>query len=137
MDPHHAAQVLDSIVDSLKQNPSQFHFNVNVSATGMSATSHGGGIGAIGIAQGGGTGIHASASMNDAQIHIAQSKADGAINEECQLLLDTLSEIAKEFRAKSPNKSKLKRMYESIKGTWVPGIITSVVGNLITLALLS
>jgi hypothetical protein len=137
MHPHHAAQVIESIVESLKNNPNQFQFNVHVSATGMTATSQGGGVGAIGIAQGGGTGIRATASTNDAQIQIAQRKADVAINEEFQSLLNALSEIAHEMRAESPDQSKVKRIYESLKGKWIPGVITSVVGNLITYAFLS
>ena len=136
MHPHHAAQVVESIVESLKNNPNQFHFNVHVSATGMKAVSHGG-IGAIGIAQGGGTGIHATVSMNDADVNIAQQKADAAINEQCQSLLNALSELAQELRAEKPDQSKVKRIYESLKNTWVPDVITSVVGNLITLAVLS
>jgi hypothetical protein len=137
MHPRHAAHVIESIVDSLKSNPNQFQFNVHVSATGMTATSHGGGVGAIGIAQGGGTGIRASASMDDAQIQIAQRKADTAINEQYQSLLNALTEIAHELKTESPDESKIKRIYESLKGKWVPGVITSVVGNLITYAFLS
>jgi len=137
MHPHHAAQVIESIVDSLKRNPDQFQFNVKVSVTGMTAISHNGGVGAIGIAQGGGTGIRATASMNDAQIQIAQRKADAAISEEYQSLLNSLSEIAQELKTELPDQSKVKRIYESLKGKWIPGVITSVVGNLITYAFLS
>jgi len=137
MRPHHAAQVIESIVDSLKGNPEQFQFSVNVSVTGMAASAHGGDIGAIGIAQGGGTGVRATASMNDAHIQIAQRKANAAISEECQSLLNALSEIAQELKTESPDQSKVQRIYESLKGGWIPGVITSVVGNLITYAFLS
>ncbi len=134
---NHAAKIIDAMVDSLKENPTQFQFNVNVSATGLRATAQGGGIGAMGIAQGGGTGIHASVSMNDSQIQIAQKRGEASIQEEYQALLRTLAAIAEELRAESPDRSKLKQMYEALKGKWIPGVITSVVGNLITLVVLS
>ena len=137
MNTQEAATIIDAIVSSLRENPNQFQITVNVSMTGLSATAQGRGIGAMGIAQGGGTGIHASASMDDAKIQIAQRKAESAMNQEGQLLLDTLSAIVQELRNESPDKSNINRLYESLKGKWVPGVIASVVGNLISLVFTS
>jgi hypothetical protein len=134
MNTQEAATIIDAIVNSLSENPNQFQLTVNVSMTGMSATGQGGGIGALGIAQGSGTGIHASASMDDAKIQIAQRKGKNALNQEYQALLDTLSAMAQELRDESPDKSKISRLYELLKSEWVPDVITTVVGNLISLA---
>ena len=134
MNTQEAANIIETIISSLRDNPNQFQFTVNVSTTGFSATSHGGGIGAVGIAQGGGTGIHASASMDDAKIQIAQNKADDEINQAVGTLLESLSAIAQELRSKSPNKSKITSIYESLKGKWIPGVIISVIGCLISQA---
>jgi hypothetical protein len=132
MNTQEAANILETIIKSISSNPSQFQFTVNVNMTGFSATAHGGGIGAVGISQGGGIGIQASASIDDTKIQIAQMKAENAINQEVQTLIDALSEMARELRSVSPNKSKLISIYESLKGKWIPGVITSVVGNLIS-----
>jgi hypothetical protein len=137
MNTQEAAKIVDAIVNSLKENPTQFQLSVDVSMTGMSATAQDGGIGALGIAQGGGTGIHASASMDNTKIQIAQRKAENAMNQEYQALIDTLSGIAQELRNESPDRSKVSSMYESLKGKWIPGVITSVVGNLISLVFMS
>jgi len=55
MNTQEAANIVDAIISSLKENPSQFQLTVNVSMTGLSGIAHGGGIGVMGVAQGGGT----------------------------------------------------------------------------------
>jgi len=115
MNTQEAATIVDAIVASLRDNPNQFQLTVNASITGLSATAQGGGIGAMGIARGGGTGINASASMNGAKMRIVQRKVETAMNQESQLLLDTLSKIVRQLRNESPDKSTINRLYESLK----------------------
>jgi len=88
----------------------------------------------MGIAHGGGTGINASASAGNMQIEIAQERGENAMNQQIQALVNHLLAMAQELKSDSPDKSKLKKMYESLKDTWVPGVISSVVGNLLSVS---
>lgn len=126
------AQILEGMANSLRENPSQFQFTVHVTTIGASGTAYGGGVGMMGIAQGGGTGIHASASTGSTQVGIAQKRGESAMGQKIQALADQLSAMAQEMKNDSPDKSKMEKMYESLKATWVPGVISSVVGNLLT-----
>jgi hypothetical protein len=132
-----AAKIIEDIAQSIRENPAQFQFTVEVNITGMSGISYGGGIGIMGVAQGGGTGIQSSVSVDNAQIQIANKKGAEAMSQQIKALTDLLSSMAEELRRASPDKSKLTRMFESIKGAWVPGIITSLIGNVITALVLA
>ena len=132
MTTQEAAQIIETIINSLKENPRQFHISISMNIIGASGTAHGGGIGMQGIAHGGGIGIYASANVNDAKIKIANQKGAAAMDGQYQALIDHLSSMAQELRSDSPDKSKLTSMYESLKGTWVPSVITSVVSDLIS-----
>ncbi len=124
-----AAKIIDDIVTSLRTNPNQFKLDVKVNISGSSATAHGGGIDAVGTAQVGRCDIYSSATIN---IQIAQKNAEGVFSQEMTTLQNTLAELAKEIRSKSPNEAKVRSIYNSLKGTWVPGVITSVIGNIIS-----
>jgi len=132
MNTQEAAQIIEAIANSIRENPSQFQFAVHVSIIGASGTAYGGGVGMMGVAQGGGTGIHASASTGNMQIEIAQERGESAMNQQIEALVSHLSVMAQELKSGSPDKSKLKKMFESLKDTWVPGVISSVVGNLLS-----
>lgn len=133
MDKQEGAEVIESIIKSLKSNPQQFQINVNVKTIGVTGKAKGGGAGAIGIAYGGGTGISASASADGVSIETAQNKGNDAMTKEINSLILTLSDIANQLRQDNPDRSKLRRLYESLRETWVPGVIVSVVGNVLTL----
>ncbi len=54
------------------------------------------------------------------------------MNQQIQELITALDTIADELQAPSPKKGTIQSIYQSLLNTWVPGVITSVVGNLIT-----
>jgi hypothetical protein len=131
MDVKDASEIIDSIAESIKTHPNQFHIEVNV--TGQSISSYGG-IGAVISATGnapGSTTIGQSVSMNGAQIRIAQKAGVTAMNQQLQGLVDALNQISSELKAKQPDKSKISGIYESLKGTWIPQLIISVLGNIL------
>ena len=130
MDVKDASKIIDSIAESIKDHPNQFHIEVNV--TGQSISSYGG-IGAVISATGGAPGsttIGQSVSMNGAQIEIAQ-KARTAMNQQLQSLVEALNQISSELKAQQPNKSKISGIYKSLKETWVPQLIVSVLGYIL------
>ena len=131
MDVKEASEIINSIAESIKIHPNQFHIEVNV--TGQSISSHGG-IGAVISTTGGAPGsttIGQSVSLDGAQIRIAQKAGITAMNQQIQSLVGVLNEISSELKAKQPDKSKISKIYESLKGTWVPQLIVSVLGNIL------
>lgn len=124
-----ACQLVEAIRDSLVSEPSQFHIAVNV--TGQKIVSHGG-TGVQITATGGGPGsttIGQNVSVEGAEIEIACQKGTAAMEQQMQALVNALDELAEELKSEEPDKSIIARIYESLEQSWVPGVITSVVGR--------
>jgi hypothetical protein len=134
-----AAKIIDAIKDSVAKDPKQFQLTVIVNVTGVHASAYGGGTGVYVSAIGGGpgsrtTGVEVGMGSGDMNVMIARRmEIDGKINREVQTVLDSLNTISTELRAPEPNQSRLEMLSNSLKNTWLPGVITSVVGNLITM----
>jgi hypothetical protein len=132
METDEAIAILESLTQSLRDNPSQF--NITISVTGQRITSHGG-TGLSITAMGGGIGsttIGQVVSLDGSQIEISQSRGQQAMNEQFNALLQTLNQIIGQLRGPSPDRGIITRLYESLRNTWVPGVITSVVGSVLT-----
>ena len=135
MEINEAITIIESVTQSLKDNPSQFHITVNV--TGQKITSHGG-TGLSITATGGGMGsttIGQMVSVDGSQIEISQNRGKQAMNEQFNALFITLTQIIDQLKAESPDRGIISRLYESLKNTWVPGVIASVVGSVLTSAI--
>ena len=137
MNQNEAASLLQAIADSISKNPGQFRFEVKT--IGTSATAIGGGVGLSVTATGGGPGSHTigyQSQVTGANIQIAQKEAaDELIQREMALLVTQIQTIADELRKQSPNHDAIRKIYDSLKNTWVPGVIISVIGNVLTMAL--
>ena len=127
MNAKEAAEIIDSMIESIRTYPNQFQIEVNV--TGQSISSVGGGIGAIISATGGEPGsttIGQKISMNGGQINIAQKAGIGAMNQQMRTLIDALSAISQELKSQNPDKAKISKIHQSLKNTWVPQLIISM-----------
>jgi hypothetical protein len=132
MDTKEGIEIIKGIIQSIQDNPSQFHIDVKV--IGQQISSYGG-TGLIITATGGGPGsttIGQNVSVNGSQIKIAQQRGNQAIQQQFEALIRVLQEISQQLESSSPDKSKIQCLYQSIKNTWVPGIITSVVGSVLS-----
>ena len=131
-----AISLIQAIADSIKRNPGQFRFEINI--TGTSATSIGGGTGISVNVTGGRAGsntIGFQSKVNGTNIQIAQKTADEAIRREMTWLNNQLQTIIDELKSQSPSHGNLQKVYRSLVNTWVPGFIISVIGNILTMAL--
>ena len=129
MTSHEAATVIRAISESLTTQPGQF--KIEVSIIGQKVTSHSG-VGLSITATGGAAGsktIGQNVSVSTGNIEIKQGTQ--AFHTQLQSLIETLNKIANELETQSPNKGQLKDLYQSLLGTWVPGVITSVIGNVL------
>ena len=130
-----AADIVQTISESLKSNPDQFHINITV--TGQQITSHGG-TGLKINATGGGpksTTVGQIVSMDGAQIEILRGKANQAMTEQVTALINSLDVISEELRSSSPDKSIIQHRIDSLRGTWVPGVISGVLSNILSSAI--
>jgi len=131
MEIREAINILESLNQAIVENPSQFHITVNV--TGQRITSYGG-TGFSITASGGSAGsttIGQVVSVDGSQIEISQKRGHQAINNQFNALLQTINQIVHQLKEPSPDKSIISRLYESLKNTWVPGVIVSVVGSVL------
>jgi hypothetical protein len=131
MTPAEAADVIEAMATALRANPQQFHINIRV--TGQSVTSYGG-TGMVVNAVGGGPGsttIGNQVRVGSAQVELSPVQGGQAMDQQFGALLQTLQEITTELRAPTPDRSLIQRGIDSLKGTWVPGAITSAVVALV------
>ncbi len=127
-----AAEIIDAMARSIRENPSQFHFEINV--IGTQATAIGGGTGLSVQARGGGPGsttIGYQSTISGANIEIGQKAANAAIRQEMSALVQTLNNLASELRLASPDKKRINVILDSLKQSWIPNVIASVIGGIV------
>ena len=132
MDINNAVDIIEGIIQSLRDNPKQF--NISIHVTGQKITSYGGtglSITATGGESGSNT-IGQVVSANGANIQISQERGMQAMDDKFNALLQTLKKISIELQSSSPDKGIIKQLYNSLTNTWVPGIIVSVISKLLT-----
>ncbi len=138
METHEAAELVETIARSIAENPGQFHFEINI--TGTQATAIGGGTGLSVHAAGGAPGsstIGFQSNISGANIKIAQKAANAAIEQEISALVRTLNELTFELRSKTPDKKHINAILDSLKQSWIPNAIISMVTSIITKTVLS
>ena len=102
----------------------------------MNVSASNGSTGMIVSAQGGGAGsktIGLNVSLDNNKVQIAKKTADVALSQQMNQLYNTLNDIAEKLNTE--DKSVIESMYNSLKNTWVPGVITSVLGNILSLVI--
>lgn len=135
MKKEEAITIIQSMIDSLTNNPNQFTFTVNI--TGTQVTSTGGGTGLNIVVTGGGVGsktVGFQSTVNGNNIDIAQGQANAKIQNDLTQIISILKSI-KDGLLNDKSKSDMENLYHSLKNTWLPGIATSVIGNILFLML--
>ncbi len=134
MDNQSAAAIVEGICASLQHDPGQFHLAINVTGQAISVQ---GGTGLVISAQGGGPGsttVGQQLTLDGGRVEIARQAGLQAMDAQMEALITSLGKVAAELRSPTPRKSVVERLVSSLTGTWVPGVITSVLGNLLTMA---
>lgn len=130
-----AADLIDTIIASIKNDPAQFHLEINV--IGQQVTSYGG-TGMNVSVTGGGPGsftVGNQVSMSGAKVDIASKQGIHGFEQQRNQLLQALGEISRQLRSTTPDKSIIECILSSLKNTWVPGVIIGVVGNAVSKAI--
>jgi hypothetical protein len=127
-----AANIVTTILESMRQNPAQFHFNVNVSTIGAMGIGGSGGPGIVGIAHGGGVGFSATASSpSQVQIQFAQGQANTAINQQWAQIEKTLEQLVAELRTSTLTQENADGFLGSLKKTWLPNVVVTVLTEVV------
>ncbi|WP_125598667.1 hypothetical protein [Aeromonas salmonicida] len=130
-----AIKIVQSLISSICESPDQFR--INVSVTGQSIVSHGG-IGLVINAAGGAAGsktIGQKISASSGDISIAYEKAGRALDEQFKALIEALETIKAQLGSKDTDIGLVNTIYNSLKNTWVPGLILSVLGTALSASL--
>jgi uncharacterized protein YcfJ len=126
-------ELINSIIESLKTNPSQFYFDVSVNTIGMKASATQGGIGAVGQAFGGGTGINVRTSVGDTEINVANKIADEKIQEQMNDAISLLEKLKDAISQKTNDTGRIKSILDDFRASKIlSGVISSVLGYLLT-----
>jgi hypothetical protein len=135
MNTQDAADLIQSILDSMRSNPVQFNFQVSVTTVGAMGFGGPEGAGIVGIANGGGIGVQASAaSPSNVQVQIAQQQASAEINAQAAAALRTLESIVAELRSQSLSTASKDGFLAQLRSTWLPNVIVTVIGAILTKA---
>lgn len=134
MQNQEAAELIEAIVTSLRTDPAQFHVSVRIigqqiishSGTGMSISVTGGAAGSRTVGN--------QVSMDGVSVQISHGQANAAVQEQIATLCGQLEQMARELRKPNPDQGILKTTFDALQGTWVPGVIIGVIGNLLSKA---
>lgn len=97
-----AVQLIETILLSMRSNPAQFQFSVNVTTVGAMGVGGPGGPGIVGIANGGGIGFSASASApSQMTLQIAEQRANQELNAQFASIDQALQELIASLKANS------------------------------------
>ncbi len=129
MEPTEAAEIIRDMAASLRASPSQFNV-VFGNVIGTSVVQRGPGTGLSVTVSAGGSG-----TVIGFQSTATVGGGDNRTAVETARIASALEAIAGELSATKPDKGKVASLFEALGRTWVPGIITSVLGNLLTMAL--
>jgi len=136
MNQTEATSIIQAIVDSIKSDPGQFHLEIKIIGTTVNNTGEGPAlyVNAKGGEPGSNT-IGFQSSVTGANIQIAHKSADEKKQQEMAWLVNQLQTMINEPKSQSPNHDRLCKVYRSFINTWVPGVIISVIGHTLTMAL--
>lgn len=129
-----ASQLIKSIAEAIKNDPSQFQFTINFSGT--TAIWWNGWPWIFAQAIGGWPwsntiGFQSSLTVDNNTFDILKKSADQQISQQMTELYSKLNEIANKLNTE--DKSTIEWLYSSLKKDWVPTVITWLVKTIITM----
>ena len=136
MEKKEGATIIREMISGITSNPAQFHFKVEISAVGQTASASGGGTGLSISTSGGGPGSttigqKVGVSLSNSDINIAQESANIEINNQMNQVIQSLNTIADELEKEDTDNSLLQDIYDSLKQHWIPTVITAAVGAIL------
>lgn len=134
MDSSTAAEIVESLIKSLKEEPGQFSIELKV--VGQSVSVTGSGIGQVITANGGASGsttIGNKVVVDGSSVEISRGRANQAMTEQMQTLVGVLDKVAAQLRSGKPDKGIINSIMDSLGKTWVPPMVTAVISSAVAL----
>jgi hypothetical protein len=131
-----AIAAIDAAIKSLTHEPNQFE--IQVTCTGLQATSNGGGTGLNVTTQGGAAGSQTTGmvvSSNSTQCTTAQGIASDAVKQQADQAIKQLTEIKAALQAPKVDKPAMTFMLAEFEKTYVAPVVTSILVAIIKRAL--
>lgn len=124
-------EIVEKMIQSLKENPNQFHVNINISTTGLRVESSGGSTG-ISSTVYGGTGISARAEAGKGDIEITQGIANHEFKKRLDKLIESLEKIKTEVKREKPDKNRIRSLVDELR-PYGPAIVGAVLNKILDL----
>jgi len=121
--------IVESITQSLKENPNQFHVNIDISALRVTSSGRSTGISSTVYR---GTGINVRAEVGKGDIKIAQGIANQEFKKRLDKLVESLEKIKTEAKKDKPDKNRMRGLIDGLKPYGV-AIVGAVLSKLLDL----
>lgn len=136
MDAGEAAELIGTIAESLRKDPTQFYYDVKLTQIGTSITQQGPGTGLSVTVTGGGTGTTigyvSSVQGGDVKVEAIRRDFDAKIEEEVKHITGILDEIASGLKSSSSDRGRLKTLLGQLKKTVLVPALQAVVATLVS-----
>lgn len=132
MNNNEAAFLIQTMLKSMRENPAQFNFTVNVTTVGAMGIGGPGGAGIVGIANGPGMGVYASASApSQMQIQISEQRANQELNAQFTKIQSILESIITELENTTISREKSETFIGKLKSTWLPNVVIATIAAIL------
>jgi len=135
MNASQAAQLVETIAESLRGDPTQFYYDVNVTQIGTSITQRGPGTGLSVTVTGGGIGptigYVSSVQGSDVKVEAIRRDFDAKIEHEVKHIIEILDEIASGLKSSSPDQGRLNRLLGQLKSTVLVPALQAIVAAVV------
>ncbi|ALQ50509.1 hypothetical protein [Nitrosomonas ureae] len=134
MNNNEAAFLIQTMLKSMRENPAQFNFTVNVTTVGAMGIGGPGGAGIVGIANGSGVGVYASASASapsQMQIQISEQRANQELNAQFTKIQSILESIITELENTTISREKSETFIGKLKSTWLPNVVIATIAAIL------
>lgn len=132
MNNNEAAFLIQTMLKSMRENPVQFNFTVNVTTVGAMGIGGPGGAGIVGIANGSGVGVYASASApSQMQIQISEQRANQELNAQFTKIQSILESIITELENTTISREKSETFIGKLKSTWLPNVVIATIAAIL------
>lgn len=136
MNNNEAAFLIETMLKSMRENPAQFNFSVNVTTVGAMGIGGPGGAGIVGIANGPGVGVYASASApSQMQIQIAEQQANQEFNVQFGKIQSILETIIAELKSNTMSREQSETFVGKLRSTWLPNVVVTAIAAILERAL--
>jgi hypothetical protein len=127
-----AAEIIEAMASSYRDNPTQFHFSVSVKQVGTSVQVSGGGVGLQVSATGGGAGsrtvgFSSSASSGSIDASVVRQVADAEIQQQAATAIALFDALTTELRKSQPQKSAIQGALSRMAGAMLPPLVVATI----------